>query len=1709
LGDIADEQRPASPYSTGGGGTRLEHRLGAIFLGHLLTGSPIAELGELAPDLAAFQQSGRTAVDDLLLEARAADGVSSVRLDIAVRRKPKFIKSDEKTCKLVTALVREDLDAARQSDPLVARRLAVAVSGQQTHARQVAELADIARGQSSAEKFFELVNTPGKFAARGRLTQLRDMVDNSLLEIGDEAAGSAESRCWSLLSRLWIIETNLESGNEGDWTALIDRLTPVALGHSTANTIALRDRLEQVSAKLAQTSGEVDLPTLRRLLHGKLALDDLTRPAGWPRLRSLDTQARANVARTSVGTGASAELKLPRRILREQLQDAMFAGGDIVVRGDSGVGKSALVMDIIDATTSQTTNCQALVVNLRQLPPTQLELLAMLLSPAEELLKELTAADRLLVIDGAEAAAEHHGDVLAYLVRSARSAGVRVVAVVTTEGAGAAKELIKSAGGAPTEFVVPGLDDEDIAIVGAHFPALRRIAEDNKARELLRRPIVVDLLCRAGDPGLPLSDSEALDHVWQHLVRNEERSGAGAPDARARAMLLLAAHELSAGEVDDLLQRLDSTAVDGLRRSGIILPPSRLPWERVPQFKHDLIRSYAVARYLLSKREPADTLQKAGSPRWALPSARLACEILLSADVEPSYPLSGRFAELQTKFDKIAEAGGGKRWADVPSEALISSPKSAILLDDSWPFLLMDNAFGLARMIRVTKARHTSGVLLDRAAAEPLVSRLVTEQVAHGLNEEVHGLVCDWLRSSVLRHVPPGDPTRIALRQEILRQCAVKERVEDDKAMTRQAQLAARTPEEIAADDDRDERNARLRSIAEGGRRRRQKPSKRHRPYLWISDAQIEQLALLGSDLGVDGEAILRRIAEDDPHSLQNAVESFFAGQSLATYDPQLLTRLAEAYYIDDDYEDCDGEIGWSDGILGDGIRGHRFMGGTLSSFTHGPFIAIFRHDYRGGVAFLNRMLTHAARHRVRSSRLGHYGYQTPSDESEPGDAMSLAGESRLYNGDDQVWRWYRGTGVGPWPCMSALQALEFVTEEYIAAGCAPEVLVGIQLEAADNLAMPALGLGILVRHLEPSSRALDPFLVEPTVWEHEFSRANHEMHGPAARYPEYKRMDRRGWSLREVSTVLALGSEGTRIEELRSLGEQLEAKAREQLKDASAPGAQEHLAAVHNWAAALDRAAYELRTSGNQVLIQQTIDPDVEQVLGATNADLRRSADAAGLVVRHAHVRDSGGRAPEMTSEALSDDLSTARDLFENPPQMGLGGSPDGPVAVAASAIELHFTGRATVSQDNLRWSGSVLLGVAADVSEDPAGPYDDSFFSQGADRSAARAFPYLLLPGAAVLRGELGVDGPEDLEEFELLATALASQSANEARLTFARGLDAVWAAPCDTDHLYGRCHHSVAFELVTDSYLQCAFGPWDFERQQRPIIKLSPGGTAALHTLTGDDIYVRALTAALRATGAAAISSACCAEDARRILEPLLAAHQRAMLAFEHGYHHSQSESLVAARAALWQAIDGHDDVVLNYIDRYLVDPRLLAEGLRAIGAAGQELPAAGAEARRLWPQIMDNVLDYAQSEPRAFEERTWGDYAAAALIPEPTPDWHYLTSEMTKVSNKWRSLVSWSPQINRWIEATSATPASIDTLIVAVRELDLADQRELGLPWVERLVERSANDCAKTYGLPEWLRQLRAELAAPEHIARWQRIVDHLVVAGDQRIADLAD
>jgi hypothetical protein len=69
---------------------------------------------------------------------------------------------------------------------------------------------------------------------------------------------------------------------------------------------------------------------------------------------------------------------------------------------------------------------------------------------------------------------------------------------------------------------------------------------------------------------------------------------------------------------------------------------------------------------------------------------------------------------------------------------------------------------------------------------------------------------------------------------------------------------------------------------------------------------------------------------------------------------------------------------------------------------------------------------------------------------------------------------------------------------------------------------------------------------------------------------------------------MLMLRADGDRVEELKALGQQLQANARAQVEDASSPGAPEYLAAVRTWADTLDRSAYETAYEDDRILVSR-----------------------------------------------------------------------------------------------------------------------------------------------------------------------------------------------------------------------------------------------------------------------------------------------------------------------------------------------------------------------------------------------------------------------------------------------------------------------------------------------------------------------------------------
>ena len=991
------------------------------------------------------------------------------------------------------------------------------------------------------------------------------------------------------------------------------------------------------------------------------------------------------------------------------------------------------------------------------------------------------------------------------------------------------------------------------------------------------------------------------------------------------------------------------------------------------------------------------------------------------------------------------------------------------------------------------RLRDDDGIV-DVIAVEPIITLLLEDHTPWRFGEYAKGLLRAWLCGHVVANTAAGHRLRILLRERLVEACAAADRRLAEEREGATAARGARTPEEVERERRFVESHSGLFSeIGYGGRHRRQRPEVTRE----ITDKIVlELLALLGPDLGNDGEAILRRVAQDAPSWLAPAVEELFTGRALANYRRGLLAQLTEAYYLDDE---ADG----GSGLFDDGVRSHhaRSVGVVpLHTWYRGPFMPLFQTDFRNGVAVLNRLLNHAALIRVRTlarpSQMGRLleddavgSYQTE---------LEIIGARQLYVGDRHVWLWYRGTGVGPYPCFSALQALERVCDQLIEIGTPIRAMVSILLNGCESLAMVSLVVGLLVRHLEDADHLLDPYLTEPLIWHHEFARVVNETGGLAAGSEGLVAPERRNWSLREAAMFMGVRANDERAAELRALGETLVVNARRHIESTrddeseaeadTGDSIEQQLVQVRAWASSLDRDRYQAHEASDGLYIQATPPEDIVQALQHSNEDLERAQEATRLVVRY-YIEPKKECAEAIGPDELAADIATVRKLLENPPSLRAHDPWDTSALVAAAALEAHLLGGADLPDDALSFAADTVLRIGEGEARLRQYEFEETLFEQGADRSAARALPLLLLPVAAPLRAV--VDEADGWTTFERAARAgvnLARAVANEVRLHLARGLDHVWETPCAED---GRCHHELGSRLATETMRDCVLGSWAPDAGRRSIVALEEPVTESLSNTDDDSILSFRLDAAIRALAPAAMANICVSTRARVLLLALLAAQRRSLLSHEHDNMDNRgSHTLVSARALLTLAEHGDDATIYAHINAYADNSALLGNLLRALSAAAEETPERAATARRIWPNVVRHVLEMNDSGHAPFRDHHYGDMALAALMPNAAHEVSYLYREVQDDPIAWWEPLALRSEVEAWLAAAAGRAICVDQLIIFLGVLAPEDQVRTGLPWVATLV---LADPARIAGL----------------LASWQEVVDALVVAGVTQLAPYSE
>jgi hypothetical protein len=350
------------------------------------------------------------------------------------------------------------------------------------------------------------------------------------------------------------------------------------------------------------------------------------------------------------------------------------------------------------------------------------------------------------------------------------------------------------------------------------------------------------------------------------------------------------------------------------------------------------------------------------------------------------------------------------------------------------------------------------------------------------------------------------------------------------------------------------------------------------------------------------------------------------------------------------------------------------------------------------------------------------------------------------------------------------------------------------------------------------------------------------------------------------------------------------------------------------------------------------------------------------------------------------------------------------------------------------------------------------------------------------------------------------MAGKASLETRLYLARGCDAVWTAPCHA----APCSHRTALNWLLETARVAEIGPWDQDGQRRPNVRIADDVAERVQELPGDCVDIAVLDAAIRGLGAAASTDHCCTEDATTLLAVFLDVERRAMVEQEDkGWtaDHQGRHTLVAARALL-EGFAKNSDArpVLEHLDALRTDAGLMSNFLHGLAAAGAENARLAKAARGVWPSLLRHAIGYQNDVPNPYRGQHWGDWAAAALLPDPLPWTQGVSNEVVGEPIDWVRAEDLVDSIGDWLPAAQGKVKTVDALIGILRKLPADMQASRGVHWVSDLCIQDGRVTVKrSWFLDSWLKEIRTTTEELGRLDEWQMLVDSLVVAGNEGLA----
>ncbi len=694
----------SSPASTGPAGSLFEAQVAASYMLAMLAGAPPRGLPNAMIESVQVQAAPEGfPLDDVVVHARDATGSAAI-LEIQVKRTVSFTQSDH-----VFADVVGQAASACGED-----------SGEQGHHELAVALARSARTalgpchdvvmwarKTTATQLF------ARLALRGVANEpMRAFAETFRSNLAKAGAPSDNATTWGLLRRFQILPFDFDvAGSE--WEQLmLERARRLLHDEEMHLARSLWSRLVGHALALATTGGSVTTGELRQEFHE-------FRFAGERRYAT----ARRAVAEAARHAYDDIDDNVGGVILSRSahlvgLRASMDSGRFIEVRGDAGVGKSALLRHL-----AAQLSAEARIIFLspgRTAPGGWPAMRAQIgfADGAADLLSDLAAGGgAVLFLDNLDRFSPGEQTTVRDLVREASTVpGLFVVASARREfglevPSFIPDDAVARLGRAPP-LVVDELDDQDLAELRDGSPELRGLLDDRHpasavTRNLFRLGRLARRRSPTGNPALPRTEAEMARQWWATGGDSSDDS----PSMRDNRRLL----RRLAIEVIDGVDPHDGSAEPSRVVNALVASQTlREPSHDVIEFRHDVLRQWAIANVLM--QEP----QLVG--RLALDRAPSAIEArgLELAGIGSLAPGDGSmiFAALLTA---VSRDGAHPAWRRSVLLAPMRSENPTAALSGAADLLAVEDAAILRELVRVVKAVEVTSAseLLRSAGIEP------------------------------------------------------------------------------------------------------------------------------------------------------------------------------------------------------------------------------------------------------------------------------------------------------------------------------------------------------------------------------------------------------------------------------------------------------------------------------------------------------------------------------------------------------------------------------------------------------------------------------------------------------------------------------------------------------------------------------------------------------------------------------------------------------------------------------------------------------------------------------------------------------------------------------------------------------------------------------------------------------------------------------